>query len=101
MPIQSNTPPVQRGTGGKRIHLAAALVVATLGLQSEFSLATESAGAPAMAPVAAPPCGTYKRDKSHASLVPACVVTWVSRPIQHASVASIGLDVRPQEPVRV
>ena len=43
MPIQSNTPPVQRGTGGKRVHLAAALVVATLGLQSEFSLATESA----------------------------------------------------------
>ena len=69
MPIQSNTPPVQRGTGGKRIHLAAALVVATLGLQSEFSLATESAGAPAMAPVAAPPAGTYKLDKSHASLV--------------------------------
>src|SRR5882757_1063967 len=69
MPIQSNTPPVQRGTGGKRIHLAAALVVATLGLQSEFSLATESAGAPAMAPVAAPSAGTYKLDKSHASLV--------------------------------
>ena len=54
MPIQSNTPPVQRGTGGKRVHLAAALVVATLGLRSEFSLATESTGAPAMAPVAAP-----------------------------------------------
>ena len=44
MPIQSNTPPVQRGTGGRRIHLAAALVVATLGLQSESSVATESAG---------------------------------------------------------
>src|SRR6266478_4948148 len=69
MPIQSNTPPVQRGTGGKRVHLAAALVVATLGLRSEFSLATESTGAPAMAPVAAPSSGTYKLDKSHASLV--------------------------------
>jgi polyisoprenoid-binding protein YceI len=69
MPIRSNTPPVQRGTGGKRAHLAVALVVATLGLQGESSLAAESAGAPSMAPVAAPPAGTYKLDKSHASLV--------------------------------
>src|SRR3979409_1432889 len=69
MPIQSNTPPVQRGTGGKRIHLAAALVAATLGLPSESSLATESTGAPAIAAVAVPPAGTYKLDKSHASLV--------------------------------
>jgi hypothetical protein len=35
MPIQSNTPPVQRGTGGKRIHLAAALVVATAAMRRE------------------------------------------------------------------
>ena len=69
MPIQSITPPVQRGAGRKHIHLAAALVVATLGLPSASSLATEPAGAPPKAPAAAPPAGAYKLDKSHASVV--------------------------------
>lgn len=49
--------------------LAVALVAATLGLHSGLSQATESAGPPAMAPMAAPPAGAYKLDKSHASLV--------------------------------
>jgi polyisoprenoid-binding protein YceI len=72
MMTHSNTQPVLRGVGlsragliGSRI-LTSAVLVATLGLQSGLSLATESAGPPAMA---APPAGMYKLDKSHASLV--------------------------------
>src|SRR4029077_7034825 len=34
-----------------------------------MSLAAESTGSPAMAPVTAPPAGAYKLDKSHASIV--------------------------------
>lgn len=73
MMIHFNTP-VSNGTCAKRTNpaglrvLAAALVAATLGLHSGLSQATESAGPPAM-PVAAPPAGAYKLDKSHASLV--------------------------------
>ena len=69
MTIQLRLPPVQRGIRSKRVHLVTALVLATLGLHSGFTLASESAGPPAMAPVAAPPAGTYKIDKSHASIV--------------------------------
>jgi polyisoprenoid-binding protein YceI len=69
MPIQSDRAPVQRDAGGYRICLAASLVVAALGLPSASSPAAESAGAPAKAPAAAPPAGTYKLDKSHASIV--------------------------------
>jgi polyisoprenoid-binding protein YceI len=47
----------------------AATVVASFGLQGQFSLAAQSAGLPAMAPMAAPPAGAYKLDKAHASLV--------------------------------
>src|SRR5580704_14262427 len=75
MTTHSNTPPVLCGIGlsragliGSRI-LASAVLVATLGLQSGLSLAAGSAGPPAMAPMAAPPAGAYKLDKSHASLV--------------------------------
>jgi polyisoprenoid-binding protein YceI len=71
MTIHFNTAPVRTDTRAKRTNLAefvlvAALVAATPGLHSELSRAAESAGPPAMA---APPAGTYKLDKSHASLV--------------------------------
>lgn len=76
MTTHSSTPPVLCGIGLSRAGLigsrmlASAVLVATLGGQSELSLAAESAGAPANArPMAAPPAGTYKLDKSHASLV--------------------------------
>ena len=75
MTIHFNTPPVHRGICAKRTNqaelrvLVAALVAATLGLHSGLSHAAESAGPPAMAPMAAPPPGAYKLDKSHASLV--------------------------------
>ena len=71
MTIHFNTPRVH----AKRTNLAgflvpaAVLVAAALGLHSGSSRAAESAGTPAMAPVAAPPAGAYKLDKSHASLV--------------------------------
>jgi polyisoprenoid-binding protein YceI len=45
------------------------MVAATLSLHSGYSLAATSAGAPAVAPNAAPPAGAYKLDKSHASLI--------------------------------
>jgi polyisoprenoid-binding protein YceI len=75
MSIHFNTPPVHSGICAKRTNLAelrvlvAVLVAATMGVHSGLSQATESAGPPAMAPMAAPPAGTYKLDKSHASLV--------------------------------
>jgi polyisoprenoid-binding protein YceI len=75
MTTHSNTPPVLCGIGLSRAGqirsgiLAAAVLVATLGPQSGSSLAAESAGPPAIAPMAAPPAGAYKLDKSHASLV--------------------------------
>src|SRR5207253_4264155 len=61
MTVHSNSPAVRWGQCGKRTSLvepgilAAGIVVAALGLHSGFSFAAESAGAPAMAPVAAPP----------------------------------------------
>ena len=70
-----DTSPLQCGNCAARPHvsslraLAAAMVVATLSLNSGYSLAAESAGTPAMAPNAAPPAGAYKLDKSHGSLV--------------------------------
>jgi polyisoprenoid-binding protein YceI len=75
MTILFNTQPVHSGICAKRTNLAelrvlvAALVAATLGLHSELTQAAEPAGPPAMAPMAAPPAGAYKLDKSHASLV--------------------------------
>jgi polyisoprenoid-binding protein YceI len=75
MTTQSNTPQVLCGIDLARVGLigsrilASAVVLATLGLQAGLSLAAESAGPSAMAPVAAPPAGAYKLDKSHASLV--------------------------------
>ncbi len=75
MTIHVNTPPVRSGTCAKRTNrtdrrvLVAALVAATLGLPWGLSRAAESAGPPAMAPMAAPPAGAYKLDKSHASLI--------------------------------
>jgi len=75
MTIHFNTPPAHNGICAKHTNsaelrvLVAALVAATLGLHSGLSQATESAGPPPMAPMAAPPAGTYKLDKSHASLV--------------------------------
>jgi len=75
MTVHSNSSAVHCGQCGKRTSLvesgilAAGIVVAALGLHSGFSFAAESAGAPAIAPVAAPPGGEYKVDKSHASLI--------------------------------
>src|SRR2546430_11435974 len=75
MTVHSNSPAIHCGQCGKLTSLvepgilAAGIVVAALGLHSGFSFAAESAGAPAMAPVAAPPGGEYKLDKSHASLI--------------------------------
>ena len=75
MRIHLNTLPVRSDVCAKRTNLAelrvlvAALVAATVGLHSGLSHAAESAGPPAMAPLAAPPAGTYKLDKSHASLI--------------------------------
>lgn len=75
MTTNSDTPSVQFGIRARRLRLAgsrvlaAAMIVATLGLQSGFALAAESAAPPAKAPMAAPPAGAYKLDKSHASLV--------------------------------
>lgn len=74
MTIQLNPPPVLGRICVKRTNprlpiLAAALLVATLGLHTGLSQAAESAAPPAMPPLAAPPAGAYKLDKSHASLV--------------------------------
>jgi len=75
MTIHFNTVPVHNGICAKRTKLAglrtlvAALGAATLGLHSGLSQAGESAGPTARAPMAAPPAGAYKLDKSHASLI--------------------------------
>jgi len=75
MRIHLNTPPVSRDIGWKRTSLTelrvlvAALLAGTVALHNGLSHAAESAGPPAMAPLAAPPAGAYKLDKSHASLV--------------------------------
>jgi polyisoprenoid-binding protein YceI len=69
MTIHCNPPPIQSGIGVTRIHVAAAIMVAALGLQSGLSPAAETTGPSATAPAAAPPAGTYKLDKSHASIV--------------------------------
>jgi len=75
MTIHLNTPAVRSDICAKRTNLAelrvlvAALLAATAGVHSGLSHAADSAGPPAMAPLAAPPAGAYKLDKSHASLV--------------------------------
>ncbi len=75
MTIHFNTPAVHGCICAKRPNLAglsvlaAALVAATLGAHSGLSRAAETAKPPAMSPMAAPPAGAYKLDKSHASLV--------------------------------
>src|ERR1700675_1220073 len=75
MTTHSDTPPPPCGIRARRRSLsalraiAAASLVATLAVQSGMSLAAEPAGPPAMAPIAAPPAGAYKLDKSHASLI--------------------------------
>jgi polyisoprenoid-binding protein YceI len=75
MTLHSNSPAVHcsqcrtRTNGVELGILAAGIVVAALGLHSGLSFAAESTGAPATAPVAAPPGGEYKLDKSHASLI--------------------------------
>ena len=74
MTSHSNNPPVQHGILRTRTNLAAprvvaALLIATVGLSSVQCLAAESARSPTMAPMAAPPAGAYKLDKSHASIV--------------------------------
>ena len=68
MTSPSKTPPIECATGRWR-GLVVAVVAAWIGLQSGFSLAAESAGSPAVAPMAAPPAGAYKLDKAHASLL--------------------------------
>jgi polyisoprenoid-binding protein YceI len=72
MTIEFHAPPVvcdiSASLAGARVA-AAAMIVATLGMQSRFVLAAESAGPTATASTAAPPAGMYKLDKSHASLV--------------------------------
>ena len=75
MTIHFKMPPLPGGICARRKNLAevrvlvAALVAATLALHGGLSQAGESAGPPAMAPIAAPPAGVYKLDKSHASLM--------------------------------
>jgi len=75
MTIHLNTPTVPSDVCVKRANLAelrvllTALLAATVGLHSGLSQAAESPGPPATAPLAAPPAGAYKLDKSHASLI--------------------------------
>jgi polyisoprenoid-binding protein YceI len=75
MRIQFNLVPVHRGFRTRRKNkaglraLAAALIAATLGLHGGSLRAGESTAPPAVAPAGAPPAGTYKLDKSHASLI--------------------------------
>ena len=75
MTTHVNSSPLQCGNRVRSRHLtnsrayAAAIVAAILCLQATYSLAAESAGAPAMAPNAPPPAGAYKLDKSHGSLI--------------------------------
>jgi polyisoprenoid-binding protein YceI len=75
MTIHSNKAPTRYCIRGTRTALTAprllgaAVIVAAWGLDSGLSLAAESTGSPAMAPVTAPPAGAYKLDKAHASIV--------------------------------
>lgn len=75
MTTQSDIPSLLKGYCAKpaiqRISpiLAAALIATALGVHNGLSKAAESAGPPATAPMSAPPAGTYKIDKAHASLV--------------------------------
>jgi polyisoprenoid-binding protein YceI len=75
MMTHSNEPPRQCRFRTSRANptdaraFVAVMIVASFGLQSGFSLAAESAGQPAAAPMGAPPAGAYKLDKAHASLV--------------------------------
>ncbi len=66
--VRAGTRAKQGNPAGCRLFVAA-LVAATLGLHGGLSQATESAGAPVIAPVGVPPAGAYKLDKSHASLI--------------------------------
>jgi len=68
LPVQ-NCIRVKRSSQTNSLVLASAMVVTALGLQSGFALAAEPAGPAAIAPIAAPPAGAYKLDKSHASLI--------------------------------
>jgi polyisoprenoid-binding protein YceI len=54
--------------GAKRVHRIAALAVIVMAFQCSATRATEPAE-PAMAPIPGPPAGTYKIEKSHASIV--------------------------------
>jgi polyisoprenoid-binding protein YceI len=45
------------------------MAVVSFGLHSGLSVAAETTGSPAMAPLAAPPAGAYSLDKAHASIV--------------------------------
>ncbi len=75
MTTRSDSLPVQYSFGERPTRfagpraLAATIVTLVIGLQGGFAVAVEPAGTPAMAPSSAPPAGTYKLDKSHASLV--------------------------------
>src|SRR5882672_1100000 len=68
LPVQ-NCIRVKRSSQTNSLVLASAMVVTALGLQSGVALAAEPAGPAAIAPMAAPPAGAYKLDKSHASLI--------------------------------
>ena len=77
MTIPLHMPPVRNDLRMKRANLGelrvlvTGLVAATLGLglNSGLSHAAELAAPPVKAPMAAPPAGAYKLDKSHASLI--------------------------------
>jgi polyisoprenoid-binding protein YceI len=51
------------------LHYSTTFAVIVLSACGDFSRAAESAAPPAMPPMAAPPAGAYKLEKSHASLV--------------------------------
>jgi len=59
----------RRNLGTKRVYPVAVLLGVALGLQCGVTPAAESAGSAAVAPMAAPPAGMYKIEKSHASIV--------------------------------
>ena len=75
MTIQSDTAPTRYCIHGTRTALTAprllgaVVIVAAWGLGSGLPLAAASTGAPAKAPMTAPPAGAYKLDKAHASIV--------------------------------
>jgi len=68
MTNHSKTMIYRRYNCSQQIHRAAVLAALAVGLQCSMTRATEPAG-PATAPVAGPPAGTYKIEKSHASIV--------------------------------